>query len=264
MKWILILVSILAPECLFFSFQFIRGLEFIPRLVISNKGPVENGDWASKHSLHWAFGHALSNGRPDDGHRLWATHITIDDWWLHTSRSIGLHPPVNSEGKARQLFSKVLNHIIPLQWKAPTISSKCNFSIINQTRQKIWQEYLVLQKEYARVTNVSTIPYFHRLIFSHNEKMRAYLRLSMYQYINIKLFLKFNNFADFLLNCCNILFLGDPEENSWVSPRRYMVNKTRQISGVSLTFQPCIHGAPSSALESEGRIQWWWLGGLEG
>lgn len=43
-----------------FSCDVIRGVEFIPRLVNSNEGPVENGDRASKHSLHWALGKALS------------------------------------------------------------------------------------------------------------------------------------------------------------------------------------------------------------
>lgn len=33
---------------------------YLPRLIVSNKGPVENGNRAGKHSLHWAFGKALS------------------------------------------------------------------------------------------------------------------------------------------------------------------------------------------------------------
>lgn len=32
-----------------------------PGLVISNKGPVEDGNRACKHSLHWAGSHALSS-----------------------------------------------------------------------------------------------------------------------------------------------------------------------------------------------------------
>lgn len=43
--------------------------------------------------------------------------------------------------------------------------------------------------------------------------MKADLRLAMYQDINIKLFLEFNNFADLLFNRSNILFLRDPENN---------------------------------------------------
>nr|GMC95624.1 Uncharacterised protein [Ipomoea batatas] len=83
-------------------------------LVISNKGPVENGNRASKHSLHWALGHALSSTRPEDSHGFGPAHITIDDGWLHTARSIRLNPSIGSEGKPRKLLPKVLNHIIPL------------------------------------------------------------------------------------------------------------------------------------------------------
>ena len=36
------------------------GLKFA-RDVGTSEGPVENGDRASKHSLHGAFGHALSS-----------------------------------------------------------------------------------------------------------------------------------------------------------------------------------------------------------
>ena len=86
----------------------------IPGLVISHEGPVQNSNRASKHSLHWASSHALSHGGPEDCHWLGSAHITIDDWWLHTARSIGLHPSIGSEGKTGQLLSKVLDHIVPL------------------------------------------------------------------------------------------------------------------------------------------------------
>ena len=43
--------------------------------------------------------------------------------------------------------------------------------------------------------------------------MKAHLRLSMDQDINIKLFLEFYYFADFILNCLIILFCSDLEEN---------------------------------------------------
>lgn len=71
----------------------------IPGLVISDERPVENGDRSGKHSLHWAGGHALGHGGPEDGHSLGTAHITIDDWGLDTTRTIGLHPPIGGEGK---------------------------------------------------------------------------------------------------------------------------------------------------------------------
>ena len=65
-------------------------------------------------------------------------------------------------------------------------------------------------------------------IFSY-VRMKADLRLPVYQDIDIKLLLEFNNFADFLFNCTNILLLGDPERmtNKIVS-KRHMEKKTSQ------------------------------------
>lgn len=42
--------------------------------------------------------------------------------------------------------------------------------------------------------------------------MKANLWFTVYKNINIKLFLEFNNFADFFPDEINILFLGDPEK----------------------------------------------------
>lgn len=95
------LAAIYIKQC--FHFKRLTNSEpvliYIPGLVISDKGPVENGDRASKHSLHWASSHALSQGGPEDGHSLGTAHVTIDDGWLHTARSIGLHPTIGSEGE---------------------------------------------------------------------------------------------------------------------------------------------------------------------
>jgi len=53
-----ITIGLILIKVLFFS----MGVEFVPRLIISDKGPVENSDRDSEHSLHGAFGHALSSG----------------------------------------------------------------------------------------------------------------------------------------------------------------------------------------------------------
>lgn len=42
--------------------------------------------------------------------------------------------------------------------------------------------------------------------------MKAYLRLPMNKDINVKLFLKFDNFVNFLLDGLDILFLRDPKK----------------------------------------------------
>jgi len=65
-------------------------------------------------------------------------------------------------------------------------------------------------------------------IFS-DVRMEADLRLPVYQDIDVKLLLEFNNFADFLFNCTNILLFGDPErkKNKIVS-KRTMEKKTSQ------------------------------------
>lgn len=109
----------MSTRCKVFSrFQFSRKKEVIPGLVISDKGPVEDGNRSCKHTLHWAGSHALSSGWPEHSHWVGAADITIDNWWLHTARSVRLHPPIYCEGKTRQLLSEVLNHIVPLhKWK---------------------------------------------------------------------------------------------------------------------------------------------------
>ena len=162
----------------------------LPRLVISDKGPVENSHRACKHSLHWAGSHALSHRGPKDGHRLGAAHITKDDRWLHTTRSIRLHPPIDSEGKTRQLLSEVLNHIIPLKRE----------KYITDQIHVLW----ILRSKRLSL-NVSA---------QSACEIRSYLRLSMNQDINIKLFLELDNFVDFLLNSLNIIILRDPAENA--------------------------------------------------
>lgn len=57
---------------------------FVPGLVVPNKRPVQYCDRASKHSLHRALGHALSQCGPEDCHWFGPTHVTIYDGWLHT------------------------------------------------------------------------------------------------------------------------------------------------------------------------------------
>jgi hypothetical protein len=41
--------------------------------------------------------------------------------------------------------------------------------------------------------------------------MRTHLWFSMYQNINVKLFLQLDYFVNFLLDSLNIIFLGDPK-----------------------------------------------------
>lgn len=45
-------------------------------------------------------------------------------------------------------------------------------------------------------------------------RWETHLWLSMYQNINVKLFLQLDNFVNFLLDGLNIFFLGDPKENN--------------------------------------------------
>lgn len=83
-------------------------------MIISDKRPVKDCDWASQHTLHGASCHALSHLGPEHSHRLGAAHITVDDRGLDTARSIRLYPAIGGECKARQLLTKVLNHVISL------------------------------------------------------------------------------------------------------------------------------------------------------
>lgn len=94
--------------------------EFSPGLIIPDKWPVEDGDRTRQHSLHWAWGHALSHWGPEDCHGLGTTDITINDGWLDTAGTIRLHPPIDCEGKALQLLPKVLDHVVPL-WRNITL-----------------------------------------------------------------------------------------------------------------------------------------------
>lgn len=54
------------------------GLQFTGDIG-TREGPVEDGDWASKHTLHGPLGEALGVATPADGHGARAADIRDDD-----------------------------------------------------------------------------------------------------------------------------------------------------------------------------------------
>ncbi len=90
-------------------------LKVSPWLVVSHKWPVQDSHRTSEHALHWAFCQALSICWPEHSHGLGTAHISINDWGLHTARSIRLNPAISREAETFKLLTEVLNHVIPLQ-----------------------------------------------------------------------------------------------------------------------------------------------------
>lgn len=83
-------------------------------MIITNEGPIEDGDRSGEHAFHGAFSHLLSHGGPENGHGLWPANITVDDRRFHTPGPVRLHPSIGGEGKTRQLLTEVFNHVVSL------------------------------------------------------------------------------------------------------------------------------------------------------
>ncbi len=62
------------------------GLEFAGD-VSAGEGPVEDGNWASKHTLHGPLGEALSVATPANGHGARAADIGDDDGGSDVSKN---------------------------------------------------------------------------------------------------------------------------------------------------------------------------------
>jgi len=88
----------------------------LTRHIGTGERPVEDGDWAGQHSLHWFLRNALSVATPFDGNRVGAADIGDDDRRADVSRAVALDPTVLGEDKSVELFTKVLNHVVPLRF----------------------------------------------------------------------------------------------------------------------------------------------------
>ncbi|KAI4389102.1 hypothetical protein MLD38_001364 [Melastoma candidum] len=53
---------------------------------VLDERPVEDDHGAGEHSFHRARNHALSSGRPENGHWRWAAYVTEDDRLLYALR----------------------------------------------------------------------------------------------------------------------------------------------------------------------------------
>ena len=82
--------------------------------VGAGEGPVKDCDWASQHSLHWLLRNALSVAAPLDGNRVGAADIGNEDGRANISRTVALNPTVLGEDKSVEVFTEVLNHVVPL------------------------------------------------------------------------------------------------------------------------------------------------------
>ena len=91
------------------------GLE-LARNIGTGEGPVEDGNWAGQHSLHWFLCNALSVAAPFDSNRVRTTNIGNDDGRADISRAVALNPTVLSEDKSVELFTEVLNHVVSLRF----------------------------------------------------------------------------------------------------------------------------------------------------
>jgi len=88
----------------------------LTRNVGTGEGPVEDGDWTGQHSLHWFLRDALSVAAPFDGDRVGTTNIGDDDGRADISRAVTLNPTVLSEDESIEMFTKVLDHVVPLRF----------------------------------------------------------------------------------------------------------------------------------------------------
>ena len=84
-------------------------------LVVAHEAPGEHRYWAGEHALDGLVGEALRHLVPFHGHRLWAVHIAVDDWWADAAGAIALHPRVVSGEVAFQLLAEVLHHVVALR-----------------------------------------------------------------------------------------------------------------------------------------------------
>jgi hypothetical protein len=134
--------------------QWCPSHQFIP-----NRRPVENGDRASQHALHGTLCNTLSILWPEDSLGLRSAHITKDDWWLHTSGVIRLHPPISREAETLKLLAKILHHVISLQQaKEIDISiGSLQFAHLHTNQVGSWQGRLPPEKTEVEVADIITI-----------------------------------------------------------------------------------------------------------
>jgi len=88
----------------------------LTRNVGAGERPVEDGDWAGQHSLHRFLRNTLSVAAPLDGNRVGAANIGDDDGRADISRAVTLNPTVLSEDESVEMFTEVLNHVVPLRF----------------------------------------------------------------------------------------------------------------------------------------------------
>ena len=80
----------------------------------SGERPVEDGNRAGKHTLHWFVGKALGVSGPSDSHGLRSGNVGDNNWWSDVSGSVRLNPTELGEDEAGKLFTEVLNHVVSL------------------------------------------------------------------------------------------------------------------------------------------------------
>ena len=91
------------------------GLE-LTRDIGTGEGPVEDGNWAGQHSLHGFLRNALSVAAPLHGDRVGAADVGDNDGRADISRTVALDPTVLGEDKPIEVFTEVLNHVVPLRF----------------------------------------------------------------------------------------------------------------------------------------------------
>lgn len=82
--------------------------------VGSGERPVEDGDWASQHTLHGLARERLGVRGPSDSHWGWSRDVGDDDGGSDVSGSVRLNPTKLGEDESGELFTKVLNHVVSL------------------------------------------------------------------------------------------------------------------------------------------------------
>ena len=88
----------------------------LTRNIGTREGPVEYGDRAGQHSLHWFLRNTLSIATPLDGNRLGTANVGHNDGWTDISRAVTLNPGILGEDKSIEMFTEVLNHVVPLRF----------------------------------------------------------------------------------------------------------------------------------------------------
>src|SRR5690606_15141754 len=84
-------------------------------LVITHKGPLQNGDWSGEHTLYRLMGKRLRIFSPVHRHRMWTGHVSKYNWRLYATAAVTLDPTVLGEGEAGQLLSEVFHHVVPFK-----------------------------------------------------------------------------------------------------------------------------------------------------